>query len=68
MPENYKNVYEEPDRKDAINFALKTARSGDTVGIFGKGHEKSMNLDGKTEIPWSDQKAVKDFLKNIKDE
>ncbi|KKU10579.1 MAG: UDP-N-acetylmuramyl-tripeptide synthetase [Candidatus Woesebacteria bacterium GW2011_GWB1_45_5] len=68
VPENYKNVYEEPDRKDAINFALKTARSGDTVGIFGKGHEKSMNLDGKTEIPWSDQKAVKDFLKNIKDE
>lgn len=47
------------DRQEAINFAVnKLAMRGDTVGIFGKGHEKSINLDGKHEIPWSDKKAV----------
>lgn len=47
------------DRGEAINFAInKLAKKGDTVGIFGKGHEQSLNLDGKREIPWSDRKAV----------
>lgn len=47
------------DRQKAIAFAInKLAKKGDTVGIFGKGHEKSMNLDGKKEIPWSDEEAV----------
>jgi UDP-N-acetylmuramyl tripeptide synthase len=35
------------------------------VGIFGKGHEKSMCY-GKTEKPWSDQKIVNKILKAIK--
>lgn len=47
------------DRQEAVNFAInKLAKKGDTVGIFGKGHEQSLNLDGKHEIPWSDKKAV----------
>lgn len=51
------------DREKAINFALNNlAKKGDTVGIFGKGHEDSMNLDGKKEVPWSDFKAVKKAL------
>ena len=62
----YKSVYEIPDRKKAIEFALKTAQKGDSLAILGKGHEKSMNLDGKTEIPWSDQKVVEKLLTNNK--
>lgn len=50
------------DRKKAIEFAVSNAKKGDTVGIFGKGHETSMNLDGKKEIPWSDQQTVKEVL------
>lgn len=51
------------DRQEAINFAInKLAKKGDSVGIFGKGHEKSMNLDGKKEIPWSDKEAVEKAL------
>lgn len=51
------------DRFEAIKFAIeKLARRGDIVGIFGKGHEKSQNLDGKKEIPWSDFEAVKKTL------
>ncbi len=53
------NLFIKEDRLEAINFAInRLAKEGDTVGIFGKGHEKSMNLDGKKEIPWSDKEAV----------
>lgn len=51
------------DRKQAIKFALKgLTKKGDVVGIFGKGHEISMNLDGKKEIPWSDIEEVKKLI------
>lgn len=60
-----KNVFIINDRQKAIEFAINIlAKKGDTVGIFGKGHEKSMNLDGKKELPWSDQLAVEKALKN----
>ncbi len=52
------------DRREAIKHAIQIARPGDTVVITGKGHEKSMNIDGKTEIPWSDQMVVKEILNN----
>lgn len=50
------------DREEAITFALThLAKSGDTVLISGKGHEKSMNIKG-TEYPWSDQETVQKVL------
>lgn len=43
------------DRREAIFFAVThLARPGDTVAIFGKGHEKSICY-GKIEYPWSDK-------------
>lgn len=51
----------QPDRQQAINLAIKLAKSGDLVGIFGKGHEESMCF-GKQETTWSDQVAVKRAL------
>ncbi|MDD5147122.1 MAG: UDP-N-acetylmuramoyl-L-alanyl-D-glutamate--2,6-diaminopimelate ligase [Candidatus Daviesbacteria bacterium] len=51
------------DRSEAIKFAInRLAKKKDVVGIFGKGHEASMNLDGKKEIPWSDFEAVQFVL------
>lgn len=59
------NVFVENNRQQAIGLAInKLAKKGDIVGVFGKGHEKSNNLDGKNEVPWSDQKAVQEALKN----
>lgn len=57
-----KNVFIENDRQKAIALAIAKAKKGDIVGIFGKGHEKSMNLDGKVELPWSDVEAVQKVL------
>lgn len=58
-----KNLFVVNDRGEAIEFAInQISRKGDTVGIFGKGHEASMNLDGTNELPWSDSEAVKKAL------
>lgn len=57
-----KNLFVENDRTRAIALALNIAKRGDVVGIFGKGHERSMNLDGAVETEWSDYDAVKKAL------
>lgn len=57
-----KKVYRYPNRSDAIQHALSLARSGDTVIITGKGHEKSI-CRGTTEYPWSDQEEVRKHIK-----
>lgn len=54
--ENKKALFEIPDRKKAIEFAVRIAKKGDTIVATGKGHEQSMNL-GHGEIPWSDQET-----------
>lgn len=51
----------QPDRREAIRMALKMAKKGDIIGIFGKGHEKSMCF-GTVETPWSDQAVVRELL------
>lgn len=63
-----KNIFIEEDRQQAISLAINTlAKKGDSVGIFGKGHETSINLDGKHEQPWSDHQAVVRALKKRSD-
>lgn len=57
------NLFVISDRQKAISLVVNDlAKKGDVVGIFGKGHETSMNLDGRKEIPWSDFEAVKKAL------
>lgn len=56
----------ELDRAKAIDYAINTlAKKGDWVVSCGKGHEESMNLDGFTETPWSDQEAMTAALEKI---
>lgn len=54
------------NRQDAFNFALKIAKTGDTVVACGKGHEATI-LHGSTEYPWSETDAFRtafQFKKN----
>jgi len=62
IDENYFII---PDRKKALDKALEIAKKGDIVIATGKGHEKSMNLDGKKEIPWNEQKILRDLLEKM---
>lgn len=55
-----------PDRREAIQAAINMAKKGDLVITTGKSHEKSMNLDGKTETAWDEYEVVSEALKNRK--
>jgi UDP-N-acetylmuramoyl-L-alanyl-D-glutamate--2,6-diaminopimelate ligase len=47
------NLFMIHDRTEAINFAVRQARTGDTVLLLGKGHEKTIErADG--EHPWDE--------------
>jgi UDP-N-acetylmuramoyl-L-alanyl-D-glutamate--2,6-diaminopimelate ligase len=56
-----KDFYTVPERGEAIALALSMAQKGDIVGIFGKGHEKSLAYKG-FEHPWSDHESVRNFI------
>ncbi len=51
-----------PDRQKAITRAIEMAKNGDVIGLFGKGHERSMAF-GREERPWSEHDAVTEALK-----
>jgi UDP-N-acetylmuramoyl-L-alanyl-D-glutamate--2,6-diaminopimelate ligase len=58
--------YKIPNRKEAITFAItKLAQKGDIILPCGKGHESSMNYNGK-ELPWSEHQAVREALDVLK--
>jgi UDP-N-acetylmuramyl tripeptide synthase len=60
-----KNFVRVPDRRRAILFALKSARSGDSILILGKGHETTMAIKG-IEHPWSDREVAKEEFSRMK--
>jgi UDP-N-acetylmuramoyl-L-alanyl-D-glutamate--2,6-diaminopimelate ligase len=53
-----------PDRREAIRFALQSARVGDIVLACGKGHEQSMCY-GVIEYPWDDRTALRAALSEM---
>lgn len=50
-----------PERGEAIAYAISIAKKGDIIGIFGKGHEKTMCFNSY-EHSWSDQEFIKNQL------
>lgn len=53
---------EVPDRKDAIEQAIKLAGEGDVIVVTGMGHEQTRNMGGK-EVAWNDAAVIKEILK-----
>ncbi len=51
----------EPDRAEAIAYAIATAQEGDVVLIAGKGHETYQNVKGQHN-PFSDAEQAQRFL------
>lgn len=52
---------EVPDRKEAIQKALETARRGDTVVVTGMGHEQYRIIEGRRE-PWHEPSVIQELL------
>jgi len=55
----------EPDRKKAIEFALKSAAGDDIVLIAGRGHE-AYQIIGKDRVAFHDATVVRQCLKRLK--
>lgn len=53
-----------PDRREAIEAAIKLAKPGDTVVIAGKGHE-DYQIIGKTKFPFDDRKVAREVLNGL---
>lgn len=56
-----KDLFEIPDRTQAIAYAISLAQPGDFVLLTGKGHEQSLAMK-EGEIPWDEYKAVAEAL------
>ena len=52
------------DRKEAIRYAMRMARPGDTVVVSGKGHEDYILIKGKY-YPYSDRDVVNGVLREM---
>jgi len=53
-----------PHRREAIAFALREARPGDTVLIAGKGHENYQIVKGKY-LPFDDRAVAREELRSL---
>ena len=60
-----KYLFQIPDRKEAVEFAIGLAEKGDVVLLTGKGHEKSMNY-GKGEEPWNESEVAREAIKKLR--
>jgi UDP-N-acetylmuramoyl-L-alanyl-D-glutamate--2,6-diaminopimelate ligase len=57
-------VVVEPDRRAAIDVALRRAHPGDVVVVAGKGHETTQELRDGT-VPFDDREVVASLLADI---
>jgi UDP-N-acetylmuramoyl-L-alanyl-D-glutamate--2,6-diaminopimelate ligase len=53
-----------PDRREAIRWAVSSAKKDDVIIILGKGHEQSMCF-GQVEYPWDDRTAVRSAISKL---
>ncbi|MCC6952892.1 MAG: UDP-N-acetylmuramoyl-L-alanyl-D-glutamate--2,6-diaminopimelate ligase [Deltaproteobacteria bacterium] len=54
----------EPDRRAAIEYALRIAAEGDLILIAGKGHEPYQEVNG-TRLPFSDREVCLELLNHL---
>jgi len=58
---NLDKVVVQKDRREAIKFALQSAKEGDVVLIAGKGHEDYQEIKG-VKYPFRDQYVIKEVF------
>jgi UDP-N-acetylmuramoyl-L-alanyl-D-glutamate--2,6-diaminopimelate ligase len=51
-----------PDRREAIQRACDMAEAGDLVLITGKGHEPTLNVNGRV-LPWDEEAVTREAIR-----
>jgi len=51
-----------PDRREAIQRACDMAEAGDLVLIAGKGHEPTLNVNGRV-LPWDEEAVTREAIR-----
>jgi UDP-N-acetylmuramoyl-L-alanyl-D-glutamate--2,6-diaminopimelate ligase len=65
VPPDYRGrVVMEPDRRRAIEIAIRQARSADVVLIAGKGHEPTQTI-GDQVLPFDDRAVAREILRAL---
>ncbi len=60
-----KNLFKILNRRQAIRYALRLARTGDLVLVTGKGCEQAICVKNSQKIPWDDRKVIKEELDKL---
>ncbi len=61
---SFKNI---GDRREAIDFAISSLRTGDSLIIAGKGHESGQTIQAQT-LPFDDRDEARQSIKNLTEE
>ncbi len=59
-----KDLFLVHDRTEAINFAVNRAKTGDTVLMLGKGHEKTIER-ANGEHPWDEIGTTREAVRKL---
>ena len=54
-----------PNRRDALLYALGLGRDGDILAVLGKGHETTIDRDGR-KVPFEDAAVVREYMERVK--
>lgn len=63
--EDGRDLFLEPNRRQAISKAFALAKAGDTVAVIGKGNEKYIIRSEGYKEPWDDVSVCKEELKKL---
>lgn len=50
------------NRRDALHYALGLGQAGDIIAVLGKGHETTIDRDGR-KVPFEDKKVIVEYMK-----
>ena len=53
------------NRRDALLYALGLGREGDILAVLGKGHETTIDRDGR-KVPFEDAAVVREYMERVK--
>lgn len=57
----YKKI---PNRKDAIRYVIETAKEGDLIALFGKGHEDYQEIEG-VRYPFDERVVIAEIVEEL---